>query len=57
MTIKSRFDAGRDLRDAVTDDFIRTATDAEAAESDAEVDAGRFEGEIEVDGRLCYVTP
>jgi hypothetical protein len=45
----------RHLCDADTSEFIRIATAEEASLSDAEVEAGRLEGFILVDGRCCYV--
>jgi hypothetical protein len=48
---------GRALFDAETNIRIRTATVEEAAESDAEVEAGCDEGIILVDGARCYVAP
>lgn len=44
-----------DLHDYTTGEYIRPATAAEKAASDAEVAAGHPEGVITVDGRSCYV--
>ena len=44
-----------DLMDYAAGEFIRPATAAEKATSDAEVAAGHPEGLITVDGRTCYV--
>lgn len=45
------------LHDYTTGEYIRAATQAERQESDAEVEAGHYEGVIVVDGRSCYVQP